>query len=120
MIKKRSLWGDPEPVYYRSSWVRADNGGILLAEVSLGSTVREGDLLGTINDPMSNARSELRSPYSGRIIGMARNQVVMPGFAAFHVGIQTDEAPTEVADDSVLSQQQSENRDYVDDMSEEE
>jgi hypothetical protein len=44
----------------------------------------------------------------------------MPGFAAFHVGIQTDEAPTEVADDSVLSQQQSENRDYVDDMSEEE
>ena len=120
MIKKRSLWGNPEPVYYRSSWVRADNGGILLADVSLGSTVREGDLLGTINDPMSNARSELRSPYSGRIIGMARNQVVMPGFAAFHVGIQTAEAPTEVADDSVLSQQQSENRDYVDDMSEEE
>jgi predicted deacylase len=120
MIKKRSLWGDPEPVYYRSSWVRADNGGILLADVSLGSTVREGDLLGTINDPMSNARSELRSPYSGRIIGMARNQVVMPGFAAFHVGIQTAEPPTEVADDTVLSKQQSENRDYVDDMSEEE
>jgi len=121
MIKKRSLWRDPEPVYYRSSWVRADNGGILLADVSLGSTVRKGDLLGTINDPMSNARTELRSPYSGRIIGMARNQVVMPGFAAFHVGIQTVDAPTEVADDdTVLSQQQIENRDYVDDMSEEE
>jgi len=120
MIKKRDLWRDPEPVYYRSSWVRADNGGILLADVSLGSTVRKGDLLGTINDPMSNARSELRSPYSGRIIGMARNQVVMPGFAAFHVGIQTADAPTEVADDTVLSQKQSENRDYVDDMSEEE
>ena len=120
MIKKRNLWRDPEPVYYRSSWVRADNGGILLADVSLGSTVRKGDLLGTINDPMSNARSELRSPYSGRIIGMARNQVVMPGFAAFHVGIQTADAPTEVADDAVLSQKQSENRDYIDDMSEEE
>ncbi|MEO1204486.1 MAG: deacylase, partial [Pseudomonadota bacterium] len=37
------------------------------------------------------ARVELRSPYAGRIIGMARNQVVMPGFAAFHVGIQTAE-----------------------------
>ncbi len=120
MIKKKSIWGHPEPVYYRSSWVRADNGGILLADVSLGSTVRKGDLLGTINDPMSNARSELRSPYSGRIIGMARNQVVMPGFAAFHVGIQTVDAPTEVADDTVLSPQQSEIRDYVDDMSEEE
>lgn len=120
MIKKRNVWRDPEPVYYRSSWVRADNGGILLADVSLGSTVREGDLLGTINDPMSNARSELRSPYSGRIIGMARNQVVMPGFAAFHIGIQTAEVPTEVADDATMSQKQNENRDYTDDMSEEE
>ena len=95
MIRKRRLWGDPEPVYYRSSWVRADNGGILLSDVSLGSTVRKGDLLGTITDPMNNARTEVRSPYAGRIIGMARNQVVMPGFAAFHVGIETDEAPVE-------------------------
>ena len=91
MVRKIRFWGDPEPVYYRSSWVRADNGGILLADVSLGSTVRKGDLLGTITDPMSNARTELYSPYSGRIIGMARNQVVMPGFAAFHVGIEADE-----------------------------
>jgi len=91
MTRRTRLWGDPEPIYYRSSWVRADNGGILLSDVSLGSTVRKGDLLGSITDPMSNARTELRSPYSGRIIGMARNQVVMPGFAAFHVGIETDE-----------------------------
>lgn len=74
MTRRTRLWGDPEPVYYRSSWVRADNGGILLSDVSLGSTVRKGDLLGSITDPMSNARTELRSPYSGRIIGMARNQ----------------------------------------------
>tara|TARA_R110002049_G_scaffold9444_12_gene48074 strand:- start:153 stop:1553 length:1401 start_codon:yes stop_codon:yes gene_type:complete len=92
MVKRIRLWGDPEPVYYRSSWVRAGSGGILLANVSLGSTVRRGDLLGTITDPMSNARTELRSPYAGRIIGMARNQVVMPGFAAFHVGIQAADA----------------------------
>jgi len=91
MVRKKRFWGDPEPVYYRSSWVRADNGGILLADVSLGSTVRKGDLLGTITDPMSNQRSELFSPYAGRIIGLARNQVVMPGFAAFHVGMQADD-----------------------------
>ncbi len=96
MVKRIRLWGDPEPVYYRSTWVRADSGGILLSDVSLGSTVRKGDLLGTITDPMSNARVELRSPYAGRIIGMARNQVVMPGFAAFHVGIQTDQSPAEM------------------------
>jgi len=90
MVRKRRFWGDPEPVYYESSWVRANNGGILLADVSLGSTVRKGDLLGTITDPMSNQSTELYSPYAGRIIGLARNQVVMPGFAAFHVGIQAD------------------------------
>ncbi len=45
----------------------------------------------------------------------------MPGFAAFHVGIQAVDAPTEEAvDDAVLSNKQSDSRDYVDDMSEEE
>ncbi len=117
MVKKMRLWGDPEPVYYRSSWVRADNGGILLADVSLGSTVRKGDLLGTITDPMSNARTELYSPYSGRIIGMARNQVVMPGFAAFHVGIQADDVITE-EDEPIDLARKSSTGGYVDGMSE--
>jgi len=92
MVKQIRFWGDPEPVYYRSSWVRANRGGILLADVSLGSTVRKGDLLGTITDPMNNASTNLYSPFSGRIIGMARNQVVMPGFAAFHIGIAAEDA----------------------------
>ncbi len=98
MVKKIRLWGEAEPVYYRSTWVRANRGGILLADVTLGSTVRQGDLLGTITDPMNNASTKLYSPHSGRIIGMARNQVVMPGFAVFHVGIQTDEAPLETSE----------------------
>ena len=125
MLRKQRLWSDPEPVYYRSSWVRADSGGILLSDVSLGSTVREGDLLGTITDPMNNARSELRSPYSGRIIGMARNQVVMPGFAAFHVGIATRDAPVEDSEQSAGHGAENGTRnddnasdDYVDGMSE--
>ena len=117
MVKKRRLWGEPEPVYYRSSWIRANNGGILLSDVGLGSTVRKGDILGTITDPMNNARSEVRSPYSGRIIGMARNQVVMPGFAAFHVGIQTDEAPVDEAP-VIDVHDDKDSKDYVDGMSE--
>ena len=117
MVRKIKLWGAPEPVYYRSSWVRADNGGILLADVSLGSTVRKGDLLGTITDPMSNARTEVRSPYSGRIIGMARNQVVMPGFAAFHVGIQAEYVISE-AEEPVEATPKADTGGYVDGMSE--
>ena len=119
MVKKIRLWGDSEPVYYRSTWVRANRGGILLADVSLGSTVRQGDLLGTITDPMNNASTKLYSPHSGRIIGMARNQVVMPGFAVFHVGIQTDEAPVEASgNDTIGLSTAGRNNDYIDGMSE--
>ncbi len=117
MTRRTRLWGDPEPVYYRSSWVRADNGGILLSDVSLGSTVRRGDLLGSITDPMSNARTELRSPYSGRIIGMARNQVVMPGFAAFHVGIETDKVTARESEEAEIAHEATDGG-YVDGMSE--
>ena len=118
MIRKIGLWGDPGPVYYRSSWVRVNNGGILLADVSLGSTVRQGELLGTITDPMSNARTELRSPYSGRIIGMARNQVVMPGFAAFHIGIQSNVISTDTIDDAIPGLSHDESDGHVGGMSE--
>ncbi len=124
MVKDGRFWGDPEPVYYQSTWVRANSGGILLSDVSLGSTVKRGDLLGTITDPMSNDRTNLYSPYSGRVIGMARNQVVMPGFAAFHVGIQAPEAtpaPREARrheDTPARPEPAIDEQDYIDGMSE--
>ena len=116
MIRKKRRWGSQEPVYYKSSWVRADNGGILFADVSLGSTVRKGDLLGTITDPMNNQSTPLYSPYAGRIIGMARNQVVMPGFAAFHVGIEAEKVASE--QQPVDEPERSVTGAYVDGMSE--
>jgi len=91
MIERFRFWGDPEPVYYRSQWVRADQGGILFSTVDLGETVEEGDLLGEVTDPITNIKQGIVSPYNGRVIGMAVNQVVLPGFAAFHVAIKTPE-----------------------------
>ncbi len=91
MIKKTSFWGTPEPVYYQSVWVRADQGGILFSEVGLGERVKEKEILGTVTDPITNVRTEILSPYKGRVLGMALNQVVMPGFAAFRIGIQSSE-----------------------------
>ncbi len=91
MYKKPGLWGEPEPVYYQSLWVRADQGGILFTRVHLGKRVRKGDLLGTVTDPITNVRAEITSPHNGRVLGMALNQVVMPGFAAFRIGIQKSE-----------------------------
>ncbi|MFM7274762.1 MAG: succinylglutamate desuccinylase/aspartoacylase family protein, partial [Gammaproteobacteria bacterium] len=67
----------------------ADSGGILFGRVELGQQVRAGDLLGTVTDPITNVRADILSPWEGRVIGMAVDQVVMPGFAAFHIGIKT-------------------------------
>lgn len=91
MVKKIRFWGDPEPVYYGSIWVRADQGGILFSEVELGDNVKRGDLLGSVVDPITNVRQDIISDYNGKIVGMAINQVVMPGFAAFHIGIEADD-----------------------------
>jgi len=91
MYKKSSLWGEPEPVYYKSTWVRTNQGGILFSEVSLGQKVKRGQLLGTVTDPITNARQEIFATRRGRILGMALNQVVQPGFAAYRIGIQTSE-----------------------------
>ena len=50
---------------------------------------------------------------------MARNQVVMPGFAAFHIGIQADEeVAAETSGETVAHDQDTSNDDYVDGMSE--
>lgn len=90
MYHKLRLWGNPAPVHYESRWVRASTGGILFASVELNQEVTKGELLGAVTDPITNVRTEIRSPHNGRIIGMAVDQVVMPGFAAFHIGIETE------------------------------
>jgi predicted deacylase len=88
MYNKRSLWGNPEPTYYSSLWVRADQGGILMSNVKLGKRVKVGDLLGTVIDPISNEQVPINAPYQGRVIGMALNQFVMPGYATFHIATE--------------------------------
>lgn len=87
MLDTISFWGSPQPTYYSSIWVRADQGGILFSEIKLGARVREGDLLGKVTDPITNIHALILSPVNGRVIGMAVNQVVLPGFAAYHIGI---------------------------------
>ena len=53
--------------------------------------MRQGQRLGKVVDPVQNQERDIVSPFNGRVIGMALNQVVLPGFAAYHIGIQTSE-----------------------------
>lgn len=91
MVKKKWRWRESQPVYYESIWVRAGHGGILLAAIKLGEEVEAGQLLGTVTDPITNGRIRLVAPIDGRILGMALNQMVMPGFAVFRIGIARKE-----------------------------
>jgi len=90
MISRMFVWGDPEPVYYNSNWVRVPHGGILFSDVDLGARVTEGEVLGYVADPITNAQHPIRAISDGRIIGMAVDQVVMAGFAAYHVGTEAE------------------------------
>ncbi len=111
MIRKATLLKQPEPVYYRSRWVRADHGGVLFSVVRLGQTVRLGDILGNVTDPISNEQSLIYSPVGGRVIGMAVNQVVMPGFAAFHLGTESQPGPPIARDQGPADDETGKDRD---------
>jgi predicted deacylase len=80
-------------IYRRSSWIRADDGGILVSRVALGEDVLPGQILGSVSDPLSDEVSRIRSPYAGQVIGIAFDQLVMPGFAAYHLGLADEAIP---------------------------
>jgi len=85
----------PPAIYFRSRWVRADEGGILATRAHLGDVVQPNQVLGTVFDPISNQKSKIRAPERGRVIGVALDQLVMPGYAAFHIA--TDGGPEKAA-----------------------
>ena len=87
MYSKLGLWVKPKPAFYDSAWVRVNSSGILFSRMALGDDVDEGDVLGAVNNPVSNEQVDILSPYKGRILGMALDQFVMPGFAVYHIGI---------------------------------
>lgn len=95
MIDGYSPWGQPESVYHNSTWQRSPAGGMVFSQVELGQQVSKGELLATVTNPITNMETEIRSNTSGRILGMALNQVVQAGFATHHIGIE-DTRQTEV------------------------
>ncbi len=89
----RRLWttGGSQPVFYSSRWVRVNTGGLLISEVEVGERIWEGTVLGSMVNPITNESFDVISPYSGRVLGMALNQFMLPGYAAFNIGIVADE-----------------------------
>ena len=93
MIKRFRLWSEPQPRFYNSTWVRTNDGGVLISKIKLGDTVSKGDKLGWVSNPISNERTSIHASIDGRVLGMALNQFVLPGFAAYHIGVVAKQAP---------------------------
>lgn len=55
-----------------------------------------------VTDPISNQQHRIYAPISGRVLGMALNQVVLPGFAAYRIGTATSksDAATQSSEDT--------------------
>lgn len=90
ILKKLRLWFEPQPIYYSSRWVRVNSGGILMSKVAIGANVKINQLLGYIINPLTTEQIKLESPVKGRVLGMALNQFMLPGYAAFHIGVSSD------------------------------
>lgn len=72
----------------------------MISSVEVGERIQEGAVLGSMVNPITNESFDVVSPYSGRVLGMALNQFMLPGYAAFNIGIVADKA--EVVDDALI------------------
>ncbi|WP_397607357.1 succinylglutamate desuccinylase/aspartoacylase family protein [Silanimonas sp.] len=109
---------DATPIYQDSSWVRTNAGGFLFSEVQLGQTVKPGQSLGYVVDPITSRRTEILAPFPGRILGMSLNQQVLPGYAAFHIGKLSGEQQAVADAAEALARRQPEAEDMDEDPSE--
>ena len=58
----------------------------------MGDKVKAGQPLKTVRDRLSGAESVILASLPGKVIGLALNQQVMPGYAVYHLGVESSEA----------------------------
>jgi len=86
------LPGEPEkPMFQvrasRSTWVRAEVGGILRYHVSLGESVAAGQRIATNSSVFGEKQNVLRSPVDGIVLSLKTLPMVKPGEPICHIAI---------------------------------
>jgi predicted deacylase len=86
MLPNRKKGELPKPIIAdRTSWVRASMSGTFALKVQLGDLVKQGDLLGILNDPFGSAREKVYAPFTGVNIGQLNLPLVHEGDALIHL-----------------------------------
>ena len=68
-------------------WIRASSSGLFVWSRSSGQFINKGEILGTITDPDNIKVDQVKSKFSGYIIGHNNASVVHIGDALFHLGL---------------------------------
>lgn len=76
----------PQLVYEKPYWIRTERGGIFLSSKRLGDPVSAGEKVGVIANPLTDEQTDILAPGPGRILGLASDQFVLPGYGVFHIG----------------------------------
>ncbi|UWR25769.1 succinylglutamate desuccinylase/aspartoacylase family protein [Sulfitobacter sp. S223] len=87
-----------------SHWLRASAGGLLRMFKAEGDVVTEGDVVAAISDPFGEDEIEIKSRYSGIIVGRAVVPIVHEGDALFHIADVKSGDMAEAAVDELASQ----------------
>ena len=68
-----------------TTWIRAEQDGLLHLKTRLGDRVTKGQCLGTITAPLGAEAHEVITPKSGIVIGCLTMPLVNEGDAVFHI-----------------------------------
>lgn len=84
LVHYKMIKGEPEPprfqaIIHKTSWVRAELGGLLRFHVAPGEPVKANQPIATNESVFGEARTSIVSPADGIILGMTTNPAVKPG-----------------------------------------
>jgi hypothetical protein len=92
----------------KSSWERAQAGGLHRAFKTIGEVVKKDDILGIVSDPLGEVEEAVLAGYDGLIIGRSNLPVVHEGDALFHIAKIDRHKVAEAAVEELASQLESE------------
>jgi hypothetical protein len=77
---------ESRPVIARStSWMRAPTSGIVTGMVGLGRSVRKGEVIGKVSDPLGELETDILARFDGIVIGRSKLPLAHEGDALLHV-----------------------------------
>ncbi|NND44709.1 MAG: succinylglutamate desuccinylase [Xanthomonadales bacterium] len=91
MLPAKRATSSVEPVIAKSSgWMRAPASGIVTGMVRLGQSVRKGEVIARVSDPLGEQETDVPSRFDGIVIGLSRLPLAHEGDALVHVAAFSD------------------------------